>query len=671
MSDPLTRVLAVVFDWAGTTVDYGCMAPVEAFTRAFASQGIDISEADVRAPMGRPKREHLTLLLALPDVAAQWATRHGGAATPADVDELYRTVERLMDEIAPRRVDLLPGVLSVVEELRAAGLAIGSCTGYPRRLMATLEPLVAKLGYRPDATVTPDEVPEGRPAPYMCYSNALALQVFPMDAMVKVGDTVADVLEGRAAGMWTVATLLGGSELGLGESAVAELGDAELARRMAAARARLLDAGAHYVLDAIGELPGAVADIEQRLRGGERAIVASAPAAEERSSPSMSAPGRTPGGSGSFDPSLVPDEPYLLLTPGPLSTTKSVRAAMLRDWCTWDDDYKSLTQDVRARLTALAAGDRAADYSVVLVQGSGSFGVEAVLGTFVPARGRLLVLANGAHGRRMAETASRLGIDCVVHSDSETAVPEPAVLAALLDADPGISSVAFVHCETTSGILNPVAELADVIKRRRRTLIVDAMSSFGGIPLDVPALGIDVLVSSANKCIQGVPGFSFAVARRATLEQCEGNARSLCLDLSDQWQAMDRDGKWRFTSPTHAVHAFRQALLELEQEGGIEARHRRYVRNQSTLVGGLAELGIETLLPRELQSPIITSFPYPAAPDFSFGELYRRLKSRGYVIYPGKVTARDTFRIGTIGDVQPQDMEALVAVFQQERFWTD
>jgi 2-aminoethylphosphonate--pyruvate transaminase/phosphonoacetaldehyde hydrolase len=669
MPDRPTSVRAVVFDWAGTTVDFGCMAPVEAFTKAFASRGIDIFEDDIRAPMGRPKRDHLMQLLSLRAVARQWAASHGGSPSAAAVDSLYRDVEQLMDEIAPQHLDLLPGVLAVVEALRAAGLAIGSCTGYPRRLMDTLEPLAAKLGYMPDASVTPDDVPEGRPAPYMCYSNALRLKVFPMDSMVKVGDTVADVLEGRAAGMWTVATLLGGSELGLAGKAVAESNDAELERRMSAARARLLEAGAHYVLDSISELPEVVADIDRRLGSGQRAVVASALEAG-RGSPS---PERAPVAADEpqpFDPSLVPDEPYLLLTPGPLSTTKSVRAAMLRDWCTWDDDYKSLTQDVRERLVRLAAKDRADEYSVVLVQGSGSFGIEAALGTFVPSSGRLLVLANGAYGQRMAETAGRLGIDCTAHTDPDTAAPEPAALADLLDSDPDISCVAFVHCETTSGILNPLAELAGVVKERERMLIVDAMSSFGGIPMDLPALGIDVMVSSANKCIQGVPGFAFAIFRREALEQCEPNTRSLCLDLRDQWTAMDRDGKWRFTSPTHAVHAFRQALLELESEGGIEARHRRYVRNQATLVRGLAAIGIETLLPGELQSPIITSFPYPTAPEFSFQELYRRLKSRGYVIYPGKVTDRDTFRIGTIGDVHPQDMETLVGVFGQEKFWS-
>ena len=374
--------------------------------------------------------------------------------------------------------------------------------------------------------------------------------------------------------------------------------------------------------------------------------------------------------SAQFDSSQVPDEPYLLLTPGPLSTTKSVRAAMLRDWCTWDDDYKSLTQDVRARLVGLAAPGHADEYTAVLLQGSGSFAVEAVLGTAVPRFGRLMVLANGAYGRRMIEIARAVGVDFVAHLDAETETPDPMALARALDADPDISHVALVHCETTTGILNPLADLARVVKQRGRSLIVDAMSSFGGIPMDASALGIDVVVSSANKCIQGVPGFAFAIWRRASLERCAGNARSLCLDLYDQWTTMDRDGKWRFTSPTHSVHAFRQALLELEVEGGVPARHERYRTNQRTLVDGFAEVGIAALLPRELQSPIITSFVYPPSPDFDFAELYTRLKSRGYVIYPGKVTARDTFRVGSIGDVHPNDMAALATVVAQEMFWS-
>jgi phosphonoacetaldehyde hydrolase len=263
---------AVVFDWAGTTIDYGCMAPVKAFTEAFASRGIEIGEADVRAQMGRPKRDHLTRLLSLETVADRWSAHHGRAPGEEDLAELYEDLERHMDAAVLRHADLLPGTAAVVAELRARGVSIGSCTGYPRALAERLAPLAAERGYAPDVVVTPDDVPAGRPAPYMCYLNAIRLRRYPLDSMVKVGDTVADVLEGRAAGMWTIATLLGGNELGLGPDAVAALGDSELQARLSAARARLSESGAHYVLDSIGELPAVLDIIEGRLKSGEHAV---------------------------------------------------------------------------------------------------------------------------------------------------------------------------------------------------------------------------------------------------------------------------------------------------------------------------------------------------------------------------------------------------------------
>ena len=267
---------AIVFDWAGTTIDYGCMAPVEAFTEAFASRGVEIGEADVRAQMGRPKRDHLIHLLSLETVADRWSARHGRAPGEEDLAELYENLERLMDAAVLRHADLLPRTAAVVAELRERGVAIGSCTGYPRELMERLAPLAARRGYAPDVVVTPDEVPEGRPAPYMCYLNAIRLRRYPLDRMVKVGDTVVDVLEGRAAGMWTIATILGGNELGLGPDAVATLGDSELQARLSAARARLVEAGAHYVLDSISELPAVLDVIEGRLLSGEHAVAPTA-----------------------------------------------------------------------------------------------------------------------------------------------------------------------------------------------------------------------------------------------------------------------------------------------------------------------------------------------------------------------------------------------------------
>lgn len=371
-----------------------------------------------------------------------------------------------------------------------------------------------------------------------------------------------------------------------------------------------------------------------------------------------------------MDPNTLPDNPYLLLTPGPLSTTKGVRATLFRDWCTWDEDYNGIVQDIRARLVRLAT-DRSG-YTCVLMQGSGTFGVESVIGSVIPEDGKLLVLANGAYGQRIATIARMLGIDLVVEDSGERAAPDPVRVAAVLDRDPTISHVAMVHCETTTGMLNPVEAVGDAVKQAERTFIVDAMSSFGGLPMTMQGLRADYLVSSANKCIQGVPGFSFVIARQAELERCEGWARSHSLDLWDQWHTMEvGHGKWRFTSPTHTVRAFAQALTELDREGGVEARHRRYQASQRLLVQGMRGLGFRTLLDDRLHSPIITSFYSPESPEYRFRHFYRNLKSRGFVIYPGKVTGAETFRIGNIGDVHTGDIERLLLAVGASMDWLE
>jgi 2-aminoethylphosphonate-pyruvate transaminase len=358
------------------------------------------------------------------------------------------------------------------------------------------------------------------------------------------------------------------------------------------------------------------------------------------------------------------DIPYLLLTPGPLTTSRSVRKAMLQDWCTWDDDYNALVQEIRARLVGLATTGE--EFTAVLMQGSGTFAVESALGTLVPSGGKLLVVSNGAYGRRMAQIAARLRIACVELAHAETEPLDVARIEGALQRDASLGFVAVVHCETTTGMLNDVASVGAIVKRHGRAFLVDAMSSFGGLPFSVESLHADALVSSANKCIAGVPGFGFVIVRRTLLEGCEGRARSLSLDLFDQWQTMEREaGKWRFTSPTHTVRAFLQALRELEAEGGVAARHARYAENQRRLVQGLAKLGFHTLLPPALQSPFITSFLFPEDPAFRFSTLYQALKRRRFVIYPGKVSDAETFRVGTIGHVFPADMDLLVTAFAE------
>ncbi len=352
--------------------------------------------------------------------------------------------------------------------------------------------------------------------------------------------------------------------------------------------------------------------------------------------------------------------PYLLLTPGPLTTTESVKNVMMSDWCTWDEDYNlGIVEVIRKKLVEIASS-KPEEYTAVLMQGSGSFCVEATLGTVIRPKDHLLVIANGAYGKRMGIIADYYHLNYNILNFAETQAVNPSQVDEYLKNHPEVSHVSVVHCETTTGVLNPLSEIASVVKKYNKILIVDAMSSFGGVPIDMAKLGIDFMISSANKCIQGVPGFGFILARRSLLEQCKGIARSLALDLYDQWETMENGhGKWRFTSPTHVVRAFMQALNELEEEGGVESRFARYTNNHQVLVEGMRHLGFQTLLPDNEQSPVITSFYYPNK-DFDFKTFYLKLKERGFVIYPGKISQADTFRIGNIGDVFPKDFERLI-----------
>lgn len=361
-----------------------------------------------------------------------------------------------------------------------------------------------------------------------------------------------------------------------------------------------------------------------------------------------------------FDPSLLPPNPYLLLTPGPLSTSPGVRAALVRDWCTWDDEYNELTREIRSRLEGLAdpVGRR---FAAVPLQGSGTFAVEAMVGGALPRDGKLLVLSNGAYGDRAARIARTLGISTEVHATSELDPVDPLALDAILERDPGVTHVLVVHVETTTGIVNPVAEIAAVARSRGRAALVDAMSSFGGIPFDPAGMGLEAFATSANKCLQGVPGIGLVFVDRSCFRGWEGRARSLSLDVFDQHREMEKNaGKWRFTSPTHVVRGFLQALRELEAEGGIARRHERFRENQRRLVAGFRGLGFRAVLPDELQSPIITSFLPGTVEDFSFPGFYRRLKEAGFVLYPGKIGTLDSFRVGSIGHVFPADIDRLV-----------
>ncbi|GBL17703.1 2-aminoethylphosphonate--pyruvate transaminase [Anaerolineae bacterium] len=352
-----------------------------------------------------------------------------------------------------------------------------------------------------------------------------------------------------------------------------------------------------------------------------------------------------------------------LFTPGPLTTSRSVKQAMLRDLGSRDSAFVNLVRDVRQRLLALA-GVAAPDYECVIMQGSGTYSVEAVISSAVSAQGKLLAISNGAYGQRIIQIAKVHKIDATILTYPEDAKPTAADVEAALAQDPALTHVALVHSETTTGMINPIDEIGAVVKRHKRRFIVDAMSSFGGMPLEPDKTGIDFLVSSANKCIEGVPGFGLILASRAALLECEGRARSLSLDVFGQWKALEANGQFRFTPPTHALLAFHQALDELVAEGGVIARAQRYSKNYQTLVAGMRSLGFKEYLQPQDQGHIIVSFRFPDHPRFEFEEFYSRLSDKGYVIYPGKVSNADCFRIGCIGRLFPADFAALLAAIR-------
>lgn len=353
----------------------------------------------------------------------------------------------------------------------------------------------------------------------------------------------------------------------------------------------------------------------------------------------------------------------ILFTPGPLTTSKTVKMAMLRDLGSRDFTFVEMIKEVRRKLVALGGVDTT-EYDTVLMQGSGTFGVESVITSAVPKDGKLLIIINGAYGERIRKMAQIHGIAFAELVYGEDALPVPADVEKVLAADTSITHVAVIHSETTSGLINPVTEIGAVVKKHNKVYIVDAMSSFGAVPVNLNQAGIDFIVSSSNKCIEGVPGFSFVIAKLDELKKIGPSTRSLSLDLYSQWKGLEESGQFRFTPPTHAIMAFHQALLELEEEGGIEARAARYKHNYEVLQAGMAELGFKEYVPRENQGYIITSFLYPEHKNFDFGEFYRRLNEKDQVIYPGKLSKADCFRIGNIGRLFEQDIYTLLAAIR-------
>jgi 2-aminoethylphosphonate-pyruvate transaminase len=348
----------------------------------------------------------------------------------------------------------------------------------------------------------------------------------------------------------------------------------------------------------------------------------------------------------------------ILLTPGPLTTALPTRMAMLRDWGSWDSNFNAITAVVRERLCAIAgAGDA---HTCVPMQGSGTFSVEAAVQTLVPRNAHLLVLINGAYGKRFARLAQMMGRRVSVFETAEDVQTTAADVERLLAHDATITHVGLIHCETSTGILNPLSDIAGVVARRGRSLIVDAMSSFGALPIDAKTMPFDALVAASGKCVEGPPGMGFVIVRKSVLERCEGNSTSLSLDLHDQWQYMEKTTQWRYTPPTHVLAALAAALDAFAAEGGQPARLARYTRNCETLVRGMAELGFRPFLEPAIQAPIIVTFHAPADSRYTFRAFYDSVRDKGFILYPGKLTQVETFRVGCIGAIGADEMRHAV-----------
>ncbi len=351
----------------------------------------------------------------------------------------------------------------------------------------------------------------------------------------------------------------------------------------------------------------------------------------------------------------------LLFTPGPLTTSETVKAALVRDLGSRDTGFIQVVREIRQMLLELGGLRGDEDYTAILMQGSGTYGVESVISSVIPQEdGKLLAIINGAYGRRIAAMANTLHIPTIELSYPENSVPDLTEIEETLRLNEAITHVAAIHCETTTGLLNPIEDIGKIVAKYNRVYFVDAMSSFGAVPINIVDSQIHFLVSSANKCIEGLPGFSFAIAHQETLLHTKGYARSMSLDLLAQWQGLEKNGQFRFTPPVQVLLAFHQALVEIQEEGGVEGRGKRYAENNKIIIEGMKKLGLEPFLDIDIQSYIITTFLYPEHPNFKFETFYNSLSDKGFVIYPGKLTQADCFRIGNIGRMSASHMHGLL-----------
>ena len=350
-----------------------------------------------------------------------------------------------------------------------------------------------------------------------------------------------------------------------------------------------------------------------------------------------------------------------LLTPGPLTTSIKTKRAMLRDWGSRDEEFIDLNHSIRNSLVKLIDGED--EFECVPVQGSGTFAVESMIGSLTSNNSKILILINGAYGQRMKNICLYLNRSLIEYEIPEDEIHDLNKIEKIIDENNDLTHVLVVYCETTTGILNPIKNIADLVAKKKKSLFIDAMSAFGALSLSCKDIQFDAVAASSNKCLEGVPGVGFILVKTSTIEKAKGNSHSLSLDLFDQWQAMKKNAQWRFTPPTHVLAAFYQALKEHEKEGGINGRFIRYSENCKIICEGMREMGFIQLLPKELQAPIIITFMQPKNANFKFKEFYNALSNKGFLIYPGKLTVAETFRVGCIGNLNSQDMyDALKAI---------
>ncbi|MCC7667749.1 2-aminoethylphosphonate--pyruvate transaminase [Liquorilactobacillus satsumensis] len=609
-------VKAVVFDWAGTTIDYGSRAPILAYQEVFSYFNIPITVSLIRKYIGREKYEQTKLILDDPDEKKIWKEIYPHLSDQDMLDKIYTKLEELIPNILTVTSTLKPGMSQLIAYLEENGIRSATTSGYSQKMLTTLIPLAKKQGFNPLFNITADQTLHiGRPYPDMLNLAINKLQIHDHSQVIKVGDTVNDILEARNAGTISVALIEGGNLSGLTEDEYYSLSPEERQKDKDNIFAQLKEANPDYIINNLSELSDIIENLNKRT---------------------------------------------LLLTPGPATLSNTVKQAMTIDHGTWDSEYKDVTQKIRTAL--LKIGHAAEDkYTSILLQGSGTYGVEATLSTAI-SRGTdtVLIAANGAYGRRMSEIADYAGISHLDICFKDTEPIDEKIVLEMIKKHSEITHFALVHNETTTGIVNPLSNLLPKLHSLGIITIVDAMSSFGGIPLDLNELKPDYLISSSNKCVQGAPGFAFIIANKKVLANTAGNSASLSLDLYQQYLCFENNaGKWRFTSPTHVVFAFYEALLELQDEGGVKARYLRYSQLEQQLRNGLKTLGFEPLIAAKYQSPVITSFKYPSS-SFNFDNFYLYLKNHGFIIYPGKITEVASFRIGNIGAVYSKDIARLL-----------